>query len=286
MKYILLLLSFSISIACSAYNPKNLRFHCSNDTIKINELLKEGKQLTATKPRAIISFFADKLLETPYVAHTLEGDKEYLTINIDELDCTTFVETLIALTKTTLAGGTNWRDYAKHLENIRYRKGEMDDYASRLHYISDWVVDNTNRGNVKEITATLPQCKYEIKTIDFMSKNRTAYPALRSDSIMYAKIKNVEMGYRSHRYPIVKKVSLNYKNIRHTLEDGDIIALTTKIDGLDVSHMGIIRFVNKEPYLLHASSIGKKVMIDSNDLNEMLRRSKSNTGIRVIEIIE
>lgn len=110
-----------------------------------------------------MSFFADKLLGTPYVAHTLEGDREYLSINVDQLDCTTFVETLAALTKAAKAKSPSWYAYASALESIRYHSGHIDGYASRLHYISAWIIENANRGNFTEITSSLPHSEYLTK---------------------------------------------------------------------------------------------------------------------------
>lgn len=260
-----------------------MRFHCKNDTIKINSLLKDGARLKDKTSNSLIMFYATKLIDTPYVAHTLEGDREILTINIDELDCTTFIETLIALTKTTLSDRNTWRDYAMNLENIRYRNGKIKDYASRLHYISDWIMDNTSRGNIKEITSAISRSSYEIKTIDYMTKHRESYPALKDNEI-YNKIKNTEVGYRSHRIPLIKKTNLRFKNVKEALNNGDIIAITTKIEGLDVTHMGIICFKGDNPHLLHASSIEGKVIIDPSDLEEMLRNNKNTTGIRVIRV--
>lgn len=87
--------------------PQDLRFHCEGDTAKINELLTKGSKSGKQSPNALVEFYANELLGTPYVAHTLEGEREWLTINIDQLDCTTFVETLYALTRTTLDGRTS-----------------------------------------------------------------------------------------------------------------------------------------------------------------------------------
>lgn len=285
MKSIFTIILCCLSISLNAVTPKQMRFHCENDTLKINDLLHNGYASKISNPESLTAFYADKLLDTPYVGHTLEGETECLTINIDELDCTTFVETLIALTKTTLSGRKSWRDFANNLENIRYRRGEMDKYSSRLHYISDWIMDNSNRGNLKEITSELPHCSYDIKTINFMTQHRDSYPALK-DEETFKEIKNAEIGYRSHRFPYIKKEYLIYKDVKKDLKDGYIIALTSKIEGLDVSHMGIIFIKDGEPYLLHASSSGKKVMIGPENLRDMLRRSKSNTGIRVIKINE
>ena len=113
-----------------AAGVEQMRFHCANDTTKINSLLMEGIQSGLTDANELVCFYAHKLEGTPYVAHTLEGETEKLTINIDELDCTTFVETLYALVKTTINGRYSWRDYAHHLEDLRYRHGDMGDYGA------------------------------------------------------------------------------------------------------------------------------------------------------------
>ena len=107
-----------------AATTAQMRFHCSGDTTTLDRLLLEGQQSGISQPEALVSFYAHKLLGTPYVAHTLEGDNEMLTINIDQLDCTTFVETLYALARTTLQGRQSWRDYAARLESVRIVHGK------------------------------------------------------------------------------------------------------------------------------------------------------------------
>lgn len=230
-------------------------------------------------------FYGKLMLGTPYVGHTLEGDKEYMTIDIDEVDCTTFVETLMALSKATLNKRINWRDYANNLENLRYRKGAINGYPSRLHYICDWAVDNISRGNVMDVTATFPTFEYLVKTIDFMSTHRDLYPALK-DSVNLEKIKSLEMGYRLHKFPYIKKRFLGSKDVKRMFRNGDIVALVTKENGIDVSHMGIIIVQGDNPYLIHASSIQKKVIIDPNPLAEMLRISKDNIGVRIFRLLD
>ena len=117
-----------------------------------------------------------------------------------------------------------------------------------------------------------------------MSANREKYPAL-ADSANFAKIKQLESGYNMHMMPFIGKNNLLKKEVIEDLKDGDIICLTTKLEGLDVTHLGIIKFVGKKPHLLHASSKGKKVMIDKYDLYEMLRPMRNCTGIRVIRVM-
>ena len=101
---------------------------------------------------------------------------------------------------------------------------------------------NDNRGNFTEITSSLPHSEYLTKTINYMSIHRDSYPAL-ADSAAFEGIRNLEAGYNRHMYPYINKRNLYKKDLFADLRDGDIVCLTTKIDGLDVSHLGIVRFV-------------------------------------------
>lgn len=66
-------------------------------------------------------------LKTPYVAHTLEvNDEEKLVVNFDEVDCTTFVEYVLALSLSPVKDGAiDKADYARNLQSIRYRDGKL-----------------------------------------------------------------------------------------------------------------------------------------------------------------
>lgn len=287
-----------LAVACSmpqhsqqeaqAASVQQMRFHCDQDTLRINQLLQDGLASRLKTANELVAYYADRLLGTPYVAHTLESDEERLTINIDELDCTTFIETLYALTRTTLTGRYSWRDYAANLENLRYRDGQMGDYSSRLHYISDWIVNNHARGNLVEVTADLPHATYMVKTIDFMTQHKDSYRSLKGDSAMVEKIRRFEMGYRNHRMPYLKKSWLGDKAVKAALRSGDFVGLVTKVEGLDISHLGIIHKDDKgEIYLLDASMSGGKVMLEKKNLRDHLSGNKSTClGIRVFRIME
>jgi hypothetical protein len=261
-----------------------MRFHCDSDTIVINKLLMQGHKSGINEANALIEFYARQLLGTPYVAHTLEADEEVLTINIHELDCLTFIETLYALTRATLNGRYSWRDFAANIENVRYRGGEMGDYSSRIHYISEWIIDNHVRGNLVEVTPDLPHVDYMIKNIDYMTHHTGSYPQLKNDSAMVEKIRRFEL--RNHRFPYLKRSWLNDKAVKAALRSGDFVSLVTKTEGLDVSHNGIIIVDDKgDPYLLDASMSGGKVMLEGKPLYKYLERSKTNIGVRVFRMI-
>lgn len=261
-----------------------MRFHCDGDTTLINDLLKQGYDSGITDANALVEFYARQLLGTPYVAHTLEADKEVLTINVHELDCLTFIETLYALTRATLAGRYSWRDYAANIENVRYRGGTMGDYSTRIHYMSEWIIDNHVRGNLVEVTPDLPHVDYMVKNIDYMTHHTDSYQQLKNDSVMVEKIRHFEL--RNHRFPYLKRSWLNDKAVKAALRSGDFVSLVTKAEGLDVSHNGIIVIDDKgDPYLLDASMSGGKVMLESKPLYKYLEHSKTNIGIRVYRMM-
>ena len=290
----LIFLMLTLLLACAprqasqqvahAATMAQMRFHCDGDTVLINQLLMKGYESGLSDANALIEFYARQLLGTPYVAHTLEGDQEMLTINIHELDCLTFIETLYSLTRATLNRRYSWRDFAANIENVRYRGGEMGDYSSRIHYISEWIIDNHIRGNLVEITPDLPHVDYMIKNIDYMTHHTDSYRQLKNDSVMVEKIRRYEL--RRHRFPYVKRSWLNDKAVKAALRSGDFVSLVTKTEGLDVSHNGIIIVDDKgDPYLLDASMSGGKVMLEGKPLFKYLERSKTNIGIRVFRMM-
>lgn len=284
----------AISTSGSAWgitSVKEMRFHCEKDTTEINALLIKGKESGLHQGNKLVAFYANELLGKPYAAGTLNCDdkddpnKELLTINIDELDCTTFIDALYALARTTMSGRYSWRDYARNLEAVRYRGGEMNGYASRMHYISDWIANNVHRGNLREVTADLDDVRYIVRSLDYMSKHASSYPQLADEEVL-EKIKQMEIGYMSHRFPYIKKETISKKKAQSMFKDGDIIAIVTRTEGLDVQHMGVIKMQNGMPYLLNASSVGKKVQVEKDDLLEYLRRNRSAMGVRVIRLTD
>lgn len=281
---IYILVSFCLPLGLAAANPDGTRWHNeATDTTKITKILIKATDLCANTPNQLIEFIGREFINTPYKSGTLEGSPEMLTVNLDEMDCTTFIETVVAMALTVENHRCSWIDYLDMLESVRYRNGYANGYASRLHYISDWVVTNTHRGYIKDVTDRIPQSDVQIKTLDYMSRNRSSYPAL-GDSATFAGIKDMEVAYRSHRFPYIKSGRLGSKQIINALKDGDIVALTTKTNGLDVSHMGILVIEKDGPHLLHASSKEGKIVIDKLPLAEYMRKNHQLTGIRVLRL--
>lgn len=267
-----------------AVAPGEVRFrHEATDTVKITQILVDTYAEGRSNPSGQrIASIAEKLVGTPYKAGTIEGTPEQLTVDMDEMDCTTFVETVLAMAITLDERRTSWHDFIYNLERLRYRNGRMDGYGSRLHYVSDWAIDNNHRGIIQEVTDRAGAGEaYQVKTLDFMSSHRDKYPALEDD-MEYEKLKNAEIGYRSHRFPYIKTTGIKGANLR----TGDVVAITTKTPGLDVQHMGIVVMRDGVAHLVHASSKAGKVVVDELPLSDYVRRNRTATGIRVFRLKE
>ncbi|MDE6049431.1 MAG: DUF1460 domain-containing protein [Paramuribaculum sp.] len=268
-----------INISAYAVSPSQVHFgNESNDTIAITTLLVNNLK-PGTSLNNYMVIIGTSFEGTPYAGGTLEGSPEVLRVNLQGMDCVSFVETVAALAQTLGERRTSWIDFIYNLERLRYRGGNMNGYASRLHYFSDWVVDNHHRGNITEVTDRIANASYLVKTLDFMTQNRDKYDAL-ADSTEYERIKNIQVGFRSHRFPYIKSTNIGAANIL----PGDIIAVVSKTPGLDVSHLGIAVEVNGKIHLLHASSKEGKVCVSDVPLTEYIRRNRNAIGIRVIRM--
>jgi len=222
-------------------------------------------------------------LQTPYHGGTLEskGD-EKLVINLHQLDCTTYLENVLALSNLLGKSQVNISDFSDEIESIRYRNGKLTDYISRLHYFSDWIFDNEKKGLLINITKKIGGVRYD-KTINFMSTHTGSYPALVNNPSMIKAIKQAEkeINQRPHHYIPEEKI----QELENLILDGDFIAITTKIKGLDVSHTGIAIHMNERLHLMHASSKAKKVVISDIPLAEMIQKNRLQSGIMVSRVI-
>lgn len=216
-----------------------------------------------------------------YVAGTLEqGSNEPLVINTQELDCTTFVEQVVAIYATVNEGKEGFRDMCTNLQRIRYRGGIRSGYASRLHYISQWIADSAKQHIIHEIDygpvgRTLPI------DLHYMSTHTASYKQLQGKSTLVNEIAKWERAMHSIEAAYIPKQELLRTANELPVYDGDIIALTTNIKGLDVTHIGFAFWENGKLHMLHASSAEGKVIKDHKNLYEYQKNKKNQTGIRV-----
>lgn len=229
----------------------------------------------------LMDTLAVQFLGTPYVSKTLEATGgEKLVVNFTGVDCTTFMETVLALAVVIKKDQADYQSYVNIIESIRYREGIMRGYASRLHYLSEWIRDNEQKGYITDMTKRLKGIYYP-KHINFMSTHRSSYKQLEHDSV-YQSIKTVEDSNNTHR--LVYIPTGHIKAIEHVLHAGDIVGITTTIKGLDVVHVGLVHRVGKRVHLLHASSDKKKVVVSKLPLVDYLNAHKIQTGVFIARL--
>ena len=201
---------------------------------------------------------------TAYVPQTLEVEgPEGLVIDFQGLDCVTFVENAFALARFVRLGGADLLDdrpsaeaaYEMLLTEIRYRDGEIEGYPSRLHYFSDWIADNARRGLVEDVGARLGGV-LDTQPIDFMTTHTDAYRQL-SEPANVERVREAEerLSAAGRTYIPEDHIAAVAAGIR----DGDIIAATSTVPGLDIAHTGLAVWVDGTLRLLHAPLVGDSV---------------------------
>ena len=246
-----------------------------------NALLAQSDSVQAT-PNGLMTEVALSLLNIPYEANTLEGnEEERLVVNLEAMDCLTFVENCLALSHTLLQHfSSDTIDFARHLQYIRYRNGIILGYTSRLHYMTDWIANNIKKGVVEDLTNALGGKKFQPQ-VNFMSSHPELYPALRENPQEVETMKKIEKAINQRQnYYYIPTHEIKEKQSR--IKSGDIVCFTTNRPGLDISHIGIAYWHKSQLTFIHASAVQKKVIINPESLVDYCGRIKNNTGIMVL----
>lgn len=254
-KVILLLILFCNVGSISA----EVRWHCENDSQKITAILE-----TLSSDDPIGKRVGDAALALVGIPAAESADNDTLgtiIVRIDSLSRREFINMAMALAIASRKNNPSMRDFEKALQDVSRKKGEDQGFPSQFFYASDWIVDNVYRGTVKEMTEYLEGGNYKTKTLDYVSHHKELFPALK-DSVNLDKIKNIEMGLRSHRIPHLKKQTVNNKNAKDMMEDGDIIIMLPPENDYDIYDMGFVIKKNGEPYLIHISKDSETVELD------------------------
>jgi hypothetical protein len=215
---------------------------------------------------------------SPYAEHTLEQEPENLVVNLREFDCTTFAESCLAISRTLQSGKLSFEQFTSELRGIRYRIGKVDGYASRIHYFSDWIHFSNQKLLVRDVSREIGGTPLS-KKINFMSTHPASYMQLASNPSLIEIIAAQEEEISAREQYYISLDSL--PDLESGLRDGDIVGITTSIEGLDILHVGILVRKSNGIHLLHASSRHGKVILSEETLEVYLAENKSATGIMV-----
>lgn len=275
-RYIIAIIGLMMSLALSAQVT-----YTRADSLTICKLLKQAPQQASTL------WLARQFHGIPYVAHTLEvNNQEQLVVNTRELDCTTLVETVTALTLCVKQEKRQWTDYLDMLRTLRYRQGVLNGYTSRLHYFTDWILDKQQMEFVEEIQQPNPPfTAVQRIDVDFMSQHPQYYKALKANPALVPVIRQQEQALTGKTFRYIPKHEVkSTKLMRQTIKDGDIIAITCNKKGLEIAHLGFAVWQKDGLHLLNASQLHHKVVTEPMTLRQYLQKHKTHTGIRIIRI--
>lgn len=277
-----IILFFVFALTCITVSARNVVYDKS-DSILVENLLTKATSMPVSTNYPL--FFARALKGVKYVAHVLEQTKtEQLIVNLRQLDCTTFVESVMALTICAKKGKRSFEDYCIILRTLRYRNGIITDYSSRLHYFTDWIVDNERMGFVRRIQTPehIFSCT-KASTYKCMTDLWKNYRQLVADKTLIPKIAVCEDRLRGmkFRYIPASRLKENRRQLS-CIHDGDILCMVASADYLDVTHLGIAVWHGDVLHMIDASQIQGKVIEEAKSMHEYIKGKKSQKGILVV----
>ena len=285
--FIQLLFLFSCGVGSSPKSSENIVdlpiqvTATAQDSIIFNEMLQwwQVQSIDSAIWSQFIPTAASYWLGTPYVGKTLEQEGgEKLVVNLREMDCTTFVEYVLAISSILNYEEPTWDNFTRALANIRYRDGEIEGYNSRLHYTTDWLQNKVKRGKLILISDSIGDADFNTQ-VSFMSQHPQFYRQLKNDSSMVDSIRKIEKEIAKYKMRQISKEKI--LDAEPFIEDGDIIGFVSTVNGLDISHVGFAQFVGSRLHFLHASTGSNQVELTKVPLYEYLSGSKTVTGIVV-----
>ena len=205
----------------------------------------------------------------------------FTLINVEQMDCVTFVENFLALAATVasvqktdhyVSTDQQFERFVQYLNQIRYYGSNNCDWEDRYHYFTDALTHLENQN----LLTNVARWNGEVfdKKIHYMSTNKRRYPGIRD----WNRIQNIEKSLSNQvRYYYSVAEICRYEAVA---QNGDIVALATDVPGLDVSHCGFIHTENGILQFTHASSLKHKIVL-KEDLVDYLVGKNHITGIFV-----
>ncbi len=243
----------------------------------------------ADKPiNDVIVEIGKSFIGTQYVGHVLEDEgEEKLVVNMRALDCVTFYENCVTLARCIKMKKTTFDDYKAQLQFLRYRDGKIDGYASRLHYTTDYWFNGEQKKILKVVTKEIFGEKNVVeipRPINFMTTHRDSYVHLKTDDENFKKIKAMEDDLNKRTNYFLPKGNLHMYEDK--VNNGDLIGITTNIEGMDIAHTGVAVKMNGRLHFMHAPITGSKVQITDVPMHDYLARNSKQTGIIVARVNE
>ncbi|MBV4411860.1 DUF1460 domain-containing protein [Enterobacteriaceae bacterium YMB-R22] len=207
----------------------------------------------------IIKRVSTSFLGTPYQENTLIGGigtPEILVAKFNGVDCFTLIDYIEAITHSH-----DQKSFLRNLARTRYTAGKVD-YLSRRHFFSDWFA--TSPRNARDITPDIsPEYAIADKQLNRKPDGGEYIPGL---------------GIHPRKINYIPGKAIN-QQVLNRLNDGDYVGVYSPVEGLDVSHVGIVVRHDGQVWFRNASSLAaNKKVVDSPFMEYM----QSKPGIVVL----
>jgi len=200
---------------------------------ELDQIIRKSSLISETGDQ--IDFLSRQFLGIDYAESTLIGDAntpEVFVINLEGVDCFTFIEYI-----ETMRLSDSYSGFESNLKKVRYRSG-MVDFLNRNHFFSDW--KKYNRDFVDDVTEEIGNGKIVgvQKTLNEREDGTYFLPGIQP---------------AQHKILYIPSGALDIP-VFNRLRTGDYIGIYSGLQGLDVSHAGIIIKDRCDIFLRHASS--------------------------------
>lgn len=183
-------------------------------------------------------------LGAPYRAFSLDqSPQERLQVDLQGFDCFLLVEQALALARSQTKTG-----FEQALQQLRYG-GQSTDYCHRQHYFTRWAQTAIDQGAIRDLNPALPGVTSRQRRLNFMSRHPDSYQPMQQR-------RNRDCIGKLERNLLVSQSFVPLKALPAALaklRNGDIFALVTDIDGLDVTHVGLVERNGNQVNGLHAA---------------------------------
>lgn len=199
----------------------------------------------------VISRVSSAFLGTPYQADTLIGGPdtpESLVANFNGVDCFTLIDYTEALSRSH-----DQASFLRNLAAVRYTGGNVS-YLSRRHFFSDWSA--TQPYNARDVTPDIsPDYAVADKQLNRKPDGSEYIPGL---------------GIHPRKIKYIPGTAIS-QQVLDNLKTGDYVGVYSALDGLDVSHVGIVIRHDGKVWFRNASSLAENNKVVDSPFAEYMR---------------
>jgi hypothetical protein len=309
LKYLFIFAFLTNSTLGVAINSEQIEEQANASISELYHTLKSKPNLSMTER---INWISNQFKGKVYILSSLgEGPNahfdQFPKYRVDGFDCDTYVTTVVSL-----ALANSLKSFQQCLKFTRYENGIIE-YIHRNHFTSlDWNINNQRRGILKDITLNItnPQkskvALYAEALIDkpswYAHKTRDTIrlqnndPALQESRLAELKAQGSRLKITPSKLAYIPLTALfsekNEPNLHlfSQIPEGAIVEIVRPNwdlqkqigTALNVSHLGFVFWINKQPYFRQASSQEGKVF--DVPLIKYLREAKTSPTIKGINV--